>query len=95
MAQFTLKKCETPHAMTIDIVDEGNIIQSNTQCNVTLNLTWIWDGDKDKKEEKKKLYDEIQEDLLYVETTFGCDLANHILSILNQKIDTAYKDSIR
>lgn len=95
MANFTLKKCETPHAMTIDIVDEGNNIQANTQCNGMLNLTWIWDGNKDKKEEKKKLFEEIEMDLIYVENTFGCDLAGKILEVLNQKIDTAYSDSIR
>ena len=94
MAQFTLKKCETPHAMTIDIIDEGNNIQSNCQCNEMLNLTWIWDGDMDKKEEKKKLLDEIQPDLLYVEQTFGCELANNILNDLNLKIDRAYQESI-
>lgn len=94
MAHFKLKKSETLHAMTIDVIDEGNNIQSNTQCNGMLNLTWIWDGDMDKMEEKKKLFDEIQADLLYVELTFGCELANAILNDLNLKIDRAYQDSI-
>lgn len=94
MAQFTLRKCETPHAITIDIVDEGNNVQANTHCNEMLNLTWIWDGDKDKKEEKKKLFEELEQDLMYVESTFGCDLAGTIVEALNQKIDIAYRDSI-
>jgi hypothetical protein len=94
MAQFTLKKCETPHAMTIDILDEGNNVQSNVQCEATLNLTWIWDGHRDKKEEKERLKKELAADLAYVEHTFGCGLADQILQVLNQKIDYAYSTSI-
>jgi hypothetical protein len=94
MAHFTLKKCETPHAMTIDIVDEANNIQGNTQCCGTLNLTWIWDGVTDKKEEKERLLKEIQDDLSYVEETFGYEMANAILKFLNQKIDRAYATAI-
>jgi hypothetical protein len=90
MAQFTLKKCETPHAMTIDILDEGNNVQSNVQCDARLNLTWIWDGHKDKIEEKERLCKELAADLDYVETTFGSGLAEEILQVLNQKIDNAY-----
>lgn len=94
MAHFTLKKHETPHAMTIDIVDERNNIQENTHCCGTLNLTWIWDGVKDKTEEKKRLLKELEQDLLYVETTFGCEMAESILNFLNQKIDIAYETTI-
>jgi hypothetical protein len=85
-----LKLCETPHALTIDILDEANSIQLNTISKGMLNLTWVWDGEKDKVNEKMKLIDEIQNDLLYVEETFGDEMANKILQLLCCKIDSVY-----
>ncbi|SEB05472.1 hypothetical protein [Pedobacter hartonius] len=90
MSQFTLKLCETPHAITIDILDEANSIQLNTLNNEMLNLTWIWDGAKDKLEEKQRLIDEIYYDLMFVEETFGDEIAASILQLLYSKIDTVY-----
>jgi len=90
MAHFTLKKSETIHAMTIDILDDQNNIQLNINSNGMLNLTWIWDGLPDKKEEKKRLLDEIQEDLIYIQQNYGDEMADNILKTLYHKIDTAY-----
>jgi len=92
MAHFTFKKCETPHAITIDIVDEGNNIQTNHQGNASLNITWVWGGLKDKKTEKKRLMEEIKPDLIYVKDTFGCAMTNRIIRVLIQKIDEMYLD---
>ncbi|CAM3949734.1 hypothetical protein SAMN06265348_104100 [Pedobacter westerhofensis] len=90
MSHFTLKLCETPHAITIDILDEANSIQLNTLNNAMLNLTWIWDGRADVKEEKENLINEIYLDLLFVEQTFGDEMAGNILQLLYSKIDTVY-----
>ncbi|MCX2480516.1 hypothetical protein OQY15_15540 [Pedobacter sp. MC2016-15] len=90
MSQFTLKSCETPHAITIDILDETNSIQLNTTNNAMLNLTWIWDGAEDRAEEKQKLIEEIYFDLLFVEENYGYEMAGAILQLLYSKIDTVY-----
>jgi hypothetical protein len=90
MSHFILKSCETSHAITIDILDETNSIQRNTLNNAMLNLTWIWAGTKDKLEEKQKLKDEIFNDLMFVEETFGDEIATSILQLLYSKIDTVY-----
>jgi len=90
MSHFTLKLCETAHAITIDIMDEQNSIQLNTLNNEMLCLTWIWDGAKDRVEEKQKLMEEIYSDLLFVEETFGDEMAGNILQLLYGKIDTVY-----
>jgi hypothetical protein len=90
MSHFTLKLCETPHAITIDIMDEANSIQLNTANNEMLNLTWIWNGAKDKLEEKQKLMDEIHSDLLFVEEKFGDEIAGNIIQLLYRKIDAVY-----
>ncbi len=90
MSHFTLKLCETPHALTIDIMNEANSIQLNTINNVMLNLTWVWDGAKDKSDEKEKLMNEIHSDLLFVEETFGCEIASNIVHLLYSKIDSVY-----
>lgn len=88
MAHFTLKKSETVHAITIDILDDQNNIQLNIDNSGMLNLTWVWDGIKDQKEEKKRLLEDIQPDLTYVQETFGSKIANDILQVFYKKIDT-------
>lgn len=90
MSLYNLKKIETINALTIDIVNEQNVIQQNDQTNSMLNLTWVWDGTKDKADEKRKLINEIYTDLNYVEETFGAELANQILMIIYRKIDMVY-----
>jgi len=82
MAHFTLKKSETVHAMTIDILDDQNNIQLNIDNNGMLNLTWVWDGIADKKEEKKRLLEELHPDLDYIHNTFGDEMADNILNII-------------
>jgi len=71
-------------------LDEANSIQFNTLNNAMLNLTWIWDGRADVKEEKENLINEIYLDLLFVEQTFGDEMAGNILQLLYSKIDTVY-----
>jgi len=91
MSTFRIKMCETAHAITIDIMDETDVIQRNTFNNQMLNLTWIWAGTRDKTDEKQKLIDEIQNDLLFIEETFGDEIAGNILQLLYTKIDTVYR----
>ncbi|WP_158800138.1 hypothetical protein [Pedobacter sp. L105] len=90
MSVYSLKKVETIHALTIDIVDEENVIQQNDQTRQFLNLTWVWDGTRDKADEKRKVIDEIQIDLAYVQETFGAELANQVLTLIYRKIDMVY-----
>ena len=90
MAKFILKTAETIHAMTIDILDDQNQIQLNVNRNDMLNLTWIWDGIADVEEEKRRLLDEIQDELLYIHGNYGSEISELILSVLYQKIERTY-----
>jgi hypothetical protein len=42
MSHFTLKLCETPHAITIDIMDEANSIKHRKQRNAKSYLDLEW-----------------------------------------------------